>query len=128
MLRKCWRTQVALAGAVEQSSTSSSADSHSTPRTQQILTKSIEDVKTVGGRGVEGMIDGKYLRVEHCNWLSLSAQSLVRSLSSSGLTTFRFTVDGTLTVVSRPRNTFRFEIWSTIDQLEQRGVYFHIHA
>lgn len=74
------------------------------------------------------MIDGKYLRVEHCNWLSLSAQSLVRSLSSSGLTTFRFTVDGTLTVVSRPRNTFRFEIWSTIDQLEQRGVYFHIHA
>jgi heavy metal translocating P-type ATPase len=86
----------------------------------------IQDAKTVAGKGVEGTFKGQLLRAGNSRWLDVSSNQHANSMLRAGLTAFCFTIDNKLVAVLGLQDTLRPEAAPCVSQLRQRNINVHI--
>ena len=74
------------------------------------------------GRGVEGIFDGKVIKVGNSRWLNLNDHPAVKISLSKGYTTFCATIDGQLAAVFGLQDSLRKEARDTVTELQRRGI------
>lgn len=86
----------------------------------------IPDVKTVTGKGVQGMAGGLAFRAGNSRWLDLSSDERVQSVLARGQTAFCFTVNDSLAAVFGLADTLRADALSTVEALRGAGISVHV--
>lgn len=85
------------------------------------------DAKILTGKGIESITSaGLTLQAGNSRWLDVSSNADVQSVSSEGLTTFCFTINGVLAAVFGLQDTLRADATSTVDELAKRGISVHV--
>ena len=82
----------------------------------------VSDIKTVVGKGIEGMADGMLIRGGNAYWLDAESDGHVQSVFSGGYTLFCITLDSKLYAVFGLSDTVRPEATVTVAKLRQRGI------
>lgn len=84
------------------------------------------EVKVLTGKGIEALSSDLVLRAGNSRWLNLSTDKDVSSILSEGLTTFCFTINGSLVAAFGLQDSLRPDAIPTIAQLHQRGIKVHV--
>ncbi|KAJ4482591.1 E1-E2 ATPase-domain-containing protein [Lentinula aciculospora] len=102
--------------------------SHLQARTNGIAITTISNIRSVVGKGVEGVSpSGEVLRAGNSRWLDMSSDPRVVSVLSRGLSAFCFTIDGSLNAVfGLADDILRNDALSTVKQLRALGISIHI--
>lgn len=82
----------------------------------------VSEIKTVAGKGIEGMVDGKIIRGGNARWLEVESDPRVQSISSQGHTLFCVALDSNLFAVFGLADTIRPEAALIITKLKEIGV------
>lgn len=87
----------------------------------------VQDIKVLTGKGVEASTSsGLVLRAGNSRWLDSSSSAQAESSFSQGLTTFCFTINGSLVAVFGLQDTLRTDAVTTVKELQDRGIAIHV--
>jgi heavy metal translocating P-type ATPase len=93
---------------------------------QTVLSTTVQNTKTIPGKGVQSTFQNKSLRAGNSRWLNLTAHPHIQPLLTRGLTTFCFTIDSTLVAAFGLQDTLRSDALDTVQRLHLRRVNVHI--
>lgn len=82
----------------------------------------VHDVKSVPGKGVEGITSHKRIRVGNALWLGFESHPAVQEINSRGFTAFCVSIDSQLVAVFGLLDSVREEAPSVIKTLKERGI------
>ncbi|ETN38740.1 copper-translocating P-type ATPase [Cyphellophora europaea CBS 101466] len=86
----------------------------------------VENLKSVPGAGIEGVWQGRTVRVGNPTWLGVKQASEVVTASAKGLTLLCASVDGDLVGIYGLKSTLRPEASRVIEELQRRQITLHI--
>ncbi|RDW90534.1 cation-transporting P-type ATPase PCA1 [Aspergillus mulundensis] len=91
-----------------------------------IIASTVNDIKVLTGKGVEGSAQNLVLRAGNSRWLNLSCNPQVQSILEGGYTAFCFTINETLVAVFGLEDSLRPDALETVTKLQERGISVHI--
>jgi heavy metal translocating P-type ATPase len=94
--------------------------------TQGIAPACLDDIKTVTGKGVEGVVNGSTIRAGNSRWLGVDSLPQVRSLLSQGFTVFCVVIDDDLHAIFGLEDSLRPDATSVVSSLVLRGIIVSI--
>ncbi|CAG7926304.1 unnamed protein product [Penicillium olsonii] len=95
-------------------------------RRDGIMPSAVPGAKSLTGKGVEAVLNGKKLRAGNSRWLSLSENEFVRPMLAQGYTVLCFTIDEALHSVYGLEDELRSDATETIQTLQKGGVVVHV--
>lgn len=82
----------------------------------------VEYIKTITGKGVEGMFAGTKIRAGNSRWLGVESLPHVQSFFSRGLTVFCVEVNNDLHAIFGLEDSIRLDALATVGSLTARGI------
>lgn len=97
-------------------------------KSRGIVPATVDDLKALTGKGVEGVAEesGLFLQAGNSRWLNLDSDPEVQSVLAQGYTAFCFTIAGSVAAVFGLEDSIRPDAASTIQTLIKRGISVHI--
>ncbi|KAJ9623846.1 hypothetical protein H2204_011032 [Knufia peltigerae] len=89
---------------------------------QGTLPQHLEEVTSLPGKGMEGIIGARRISAGNSRWLHLEQHSQVTSVSSRSLTTFCVMLDSQLVAVFGLKDTVREDSYGIIFELKKRRI------
>ncbi|CAN8101819.1 unnamed protein product [Discula destructiva] len=87
----------------------------------------VQDVQVLSGLGVEGSTSsGLVIRAGNSRWLDCASNAYVEAALRQDLTTFCFTINGSIAAVFGLQDTLRTDAASTVTKLRNRGIEVHL--
>src|SRR5436305_8019322 len=83
---------------------------------------SIEDIKSITGKGIRGTFGGVEVRCGNARWLSTNERSEVQDLLAKGLTVVGVTMDEKLVAVFGLSDSLRPESHFVVAELQKRNI------
>lgn len=91
-------------------------------KSQNITPARIEEIKTVTGKGVEGIFNGSKIRAGNSRWLGVESLPQVQSLLSRNLTVLCVVVKNELHAIFGLEDSIRPDALATVNSLTNRGI------
>ncbi len=91
-------------------------------RSQGVKSSALEEIKTVIGKGVEGIIDGATIRAGNARWFGVESEPDVQALLSRGLTVCCVVINDELHAIFGLQDSLRPDAASVISRLFTRGI------
>ncbi|KAI0021209.1 heavy metal translocatin [Xylariomycetidae sp. FL0641] len=82
----------------------------------------VSEVKSLPGKGVEGLVDGRWIRAGNCRWLGVESDPAVQAVLATGRTAFCVTLDSDLRAVLGLADTLRPDAAPALRALRARGI------
>ncbi|KAI5918156.1 copper-translocating P-type ATPase [Camillea tinctor] len=89
---------------------------------QGIASSSVQDVKTVPGKGLTAILNGSTISGGNDRWLEVGHDSRVAAVLAKGYTVFCVTVDSKLYAVFGLSDTVRSDAAEAVSELKKKGV------
>lgn len=91
-------------------------------KSQNITPARIEEIKTVTGKGVEGIFNGSKIRAGNSRWLGVESLPQVQSLLSRNLTVLCVVVKNELRAIFGLEDSIRPDALATVNSLTNSGI------
>ncbi|KAJ6790263.1 hypothetical protein PWT90_06579 [Aphanocladium album] len=95
-------------------------------KNQGIITKAVNDVQNVTGKGVQGKSGKRLLRAGNCRWLGVADHDAVRPLLAQQYTVFCFSIDEKLVAVFALEDSLRPDAARVVHELQKKNISIHI--
>lgn len=89
---------------------------------QNIAPARVQGIKTLTGKGVEGILAGAHVRAGNSRWLGVESLPGVQSLLSRDLTIFCVAVNNDLHAIFGLQDSIRLDALETVNSLTARGI------